>query len=155
LAERVAHESAWRRVVAAYPRVYVLEELAPLRDGHASLQDAGRSALVQLAVDKSERLGHSGDAPSLGSVRGEFPSIHPGDILVALVPLVGVRLYVHGLGLVGAYPSSRESTYALLTLNSCIKVRLDLQADKSPVVVKGPLFPRVVNPRYRIRGTNV
>jgi hypothetical protein len=41
----------------------------------------------------------------------------------------------------------------LLTVNSCIKVRLDLQADKSPVVVKGPIFPRVVNPRYRIRGT--
>jgi hypothetical protein len=41
----------------------------------------------------------------------------------------------------------------VLTVNSCIKVRLDLQADKSPVVVKGPFFPRVVNPRYRIRGT--
>jgi hypothetical protein len=44
---------------------------------------------------------------------------------------------------------------ALLTVNSCIKVRLDLQADKSPIVVKGPFFSRVVNPRYRIRGTNV
>jgi hypothetical protein len=44
---------------------------------------------------------------------------------------------------------------AVLTVNSCNKVRLDLQADKSPVVVKGPFFPRVVNPRYRIRGTNV
>jgi hypothetical protein len=43
----------------------------------------------------------------------------------------------------------------LLMVNSCIKVHLDLQADKSPVVVKGPFFPRVVNPRYRIRGTNV
>jgi hypothetical protein len=42
---------------------------------------------------------------------------------------------------------------SVLTVNSCIKVRLDLQADKSPVVVKGPFFPRVVNPRYRIRGT--
>jgi hypothetical protein len=31
----------------------------------------------------------------------------------------------------------------------------DSQAYKSPVVVKGPFFPRVVNPRYRIRGTNV
>jgi hypothetical protein len=41
----------------------------------------------------------------------------------------------------------------VLTVNSCIKVRLDLQADKSPVVVKGPFFSRVVNPRYRIRGT--
>jgi hypothetical protein len=43
--------------------------------------------------------------------------------------------------------------YGLLMVNSCIKVRLDLQADKSSVVVKGPFFPRVVNPRYRIRGT--
>jgi hypothetical protein len=25
------------------------------------------------------------------------------------------------------------------------------QADKSPVVVKGPFFPKVVNPTYRIR----
>jgi hypothetical protein len=32
----------------------------------------------------------------------------------------------------------------MLTVNSCIKVCLDLQADKSPVVVKGPFFPRVV-----------
>jgi ribonuclease D len=47
LAERVAHESAWHRVVAAYSRVYVLEELAPLRDGHAALQDSQRGALVQ------------------------------------------------------------------------------------------------------------
>jgi hypothetical protein len=31
----------------------------------------------------------------------------------------------------------------------------DLQADKSLVVVKGPFFPRVVNPGYRILGTNV
>jgi hypothetical protein len=45
--------------------------------------------------------------------------------------------------------------YLVLTVNSCFKVRLDFQADKSPVVVKGPFFPRVVNPRYRIRGTNV
>jgi hypothetical protein len=46
-------------------------------------------------------------------------------------------------------------TGPLLTVNSYIKFRLDLQADKSPVVVKGPFFPRVVNLRYRIRGTNV
>jgi hypothetical protein len=42
---------------------------------------------------------------------------------------------------------------SMLTVNSCIKVLMDLQVDKSPVVVKGPFFPRVVNPRYRIRGT--
>jgi hypothetical protein len=41
-------------VVTAHARVYIPEELAPLRDGHASLQDVGRSTLVQLAVDESE-----------------------------------------------------------------------------------------------------
>jgi hypothetical protein len=41
----------------------------------------------------------------------------------------------------------------LLTVDYRIKVHMDLQADKSPVIVKGPFFPRVVNPRYRIRGT--
>jgi hypothetical protein len=41
----------------------------------------------------------------------------------------------------------------LLTVYIRIKLHMDLQADKSPVVVKGPFFPRVVNPRYRIRGT--
>jgi hypothetical protein len=49
----------------------------------------------------------------------------------------------------------RGGYLSLLTVNSCIKVRLDFRADKSPVVVKGPFFPRVVNPRYRIRGTIV
>jgi hypothetical protein len=44
---------------------------------------------------------------------------------------------------------------ALLTVYNRIKLQVDLQADKSPVVVKGPFFPRVVKPRYRIRGTNV
>jgi hypothetical protein len=60
-------------------------------------------------------------------------------------------------GVYGNHASSRtlvsQAFQRVLTVNSCIKVRLDLQADKSPVVVKGPFFPRVVNPRYRIRGT--
>jgi hypothetical protein len=47
----------------------------------------------------------------------------------------------------------RDPSGSVLTVNSCIKVHLDLQTHKSPVVVKGPFFPRVVNPRYRIRGT--
>jgi hypothetical protein len=41
-------------MVAAHARVYVPEELTPLGDGHASLQDAGGGALVQLAVDEGE-----------------------------------------------------------------------------------------------------
>jgi hypothetical protein len=54
LAERVAHEGVWCRVVAAYARVDVSKELAPLRDRYASLQDARGGALVQLAVDEGE-----------------------------------------------------------------------------------------------------
>jgi hypothetical protein len=41
-------------MVAAYARVNVSKELAPLRDGYASLQDARRGALVQLAIDEGE-----------------------------------------------------------------------------------------------------
>jgi hypothetical protein len=48
-----------------------------------------------------------------------------------------------------------EKTHSttLLTVYIRIKLHMDLQADKAPVVVKGPFFPRVVNPRYQIRGT--
>jgi hypothetical protein len=51
------------------------------------------------------------------------------------------------------FPGNGARKRGLLTVNSCIKVHMDLQPDKSPVVVKGPFFPLVVNPRYRIRGT--
>jgi hypothetical protein len=91
-------------MVATDARVNILEELAPLGDGHASLQDAGGGALVQLAVDEGERFGHPGDAPGLGSVRGEFPSTHPGDVFVTPVHPAGGRLDVHDLGLAGAVP---------------------------------------------------
>jgi hypothetical protein len=40
LVEHVAHEGARCHVVTAYARVDVSKELAPLRDGNASLQDA-------------------------------------------------------------------------------------------------------------------
>jgi hypothetical protein len=54
LAERVAYEGAWHRVVAAYARVDVPKELAPLKDRYASLQDALCGVLVQLAIDEGE-----------------------------------------------------------------------------------------------------
>jgi hypothetical protein len=41
-------------MMAAHARMYIPEELAHLREGHASLQDAERGALVQLAVNESE-----------------------------------------------------------------------------------------------------
>jgi hypothetical protein len=40
LAECVAHEGARRRVVAAHALVKFSKELAPLGDGHTSLQDS-------------------------------------------------------------------------------------------------------------------
>jgi hypothetical protein len=51
-------------------------------------------------------------------------------------------------------PTFQEHRFirCLLTVDYRIKVHLDLQEDKSLIVVKGPFFPRV-NPRYRIRGT--
>jgi hypothetical protein len=54
LEERIAHEGAGCCMVATHTHMYIPEELAPLRDGHASLQDAGGGALVQLAVDESK-----------------------------------------------------------------------------------------------------
>jgi hypothetical protein len=40
LAERIAHEGVQHRVVATHAHMDVSEELAPLRDGYALLQDA-------------------------------------------------------------------------------------------------------------------
>jgi hypothetical protein len=45
------------------------------------------------------------------------------------------------------FPGNSARTRGLLTVDYHIKLHMDLQADKSPVVVKGPFFPRVVNPR--------
>jgi hypothetical protein len=39
----------------------------------------------------------------------------------------------------------------LLTVYIRVKLQVDLQADKSYIVVKGPFFPSLMNPRYRIR----
>jgi hypothetical protein len=122
LAERVAHKGARRCVVAAHARVDVPKELAPLRDGYASLQDAGRGALVQLAVDESERLGHPGDASSLGSVRGDLPSIHPGDVLVAPIPLIGGWLRILARGaLCCAALAGRGATRVVVVSCMCFR----------------------------------
>jgi hypothetical protein len=51
------------------------------------------------------------------------------------------------------FPDNGARKRGLLMVYIHVKVQVDLQADKSPVVVKGPFFPRVVNPRYRIRET--
>jgi hypothetical protein len=50
-------------------------------------------------------------------------------------------------------PAKNPGAAWVLTVYNRIEVHMDLQADKSPVVDKGPFFPQVVNPRYRICGT--
>jgi hypothetical protein len=57
LAEHIANEGTRRLMMAADPGVDVLQELAPLGDGHAPLQDAGGGALVQFAVDEGKGSG--------------------------------------------------------------------------------------------------
>jgi hypothetical protein len=52
----------------------------------------------------------------------------------------------------GCLPLREKAAHVLMAYIR-IKFHMNLQADKSPVVGKGPFFPRVVNPRYRIRGT--
>jgi hypothetical protein len=104
LAESIANEGTRCGVMAKDPSVDVPQEIAPLGDGHAPLQDAGGGALVQLAVSEGKGLGHPGDAPGRGPVRGEFPSSHPGDILVAPVSLDRGWLDVHHISPVGAVP---------------------------------------------------
>jgi hypothetical protein len=49
-------------------------------NGDAPLQDAGCGALVQLAVDYGEQLGHPSDAPGFRPVWGKFPSIYPSEV---------------------------------------------------------------------------
>jgi hypothetical protein len=55
--------------------------------------------------------------------------------------------------LIACSPAMAPEKGGLLMVDYHTKVHMDLQADKSPIVVKGPFFPQVVNPRYRIRGT--
>jgi hypothetical protein len=56
LAESIANEGTRRGVMATDPGVDVSQELTPLGNGHAPLQDAGGGALVQLAVDEGKGL---------------------------------------------------------------------------------------------------
>jgi hypothetical protein len=99
-------------VAAAYTRVNVSKELAPLRDGHSSLQDARRGALVQLAVDEDERLGHPGDASGLRSIRGSSPRSIQAMYLSRQSFVPGTDSVSMASASSAPYPSSRESTYA-------------------------------------------
>jgi hypothetical protein len=60
-----------------------------------------------------------------------------------------------GDGVLGVERAEAVQVQGLLTVNSCIKVRLDLQADKSPVVVKGPFFPSSGEPKVSNPWNNV
>ena len=70
LSKRVTHEGARRGVMTAGASVDVTDQLLALGDGDVSLQNARRTALVQLIVDQDEGLGLPGDAPCLSAVQG-------------------------------------------------------------------------------------
>ena len=70
LSERVAHEGAWRRMMATNYGMDVSKQLPTLGDRDASLQDPRGAALVELSVDHDERFGSPGDTPRLSAVRG-------------------------------------------------------------------------------------
>jgi hypothetical protein len=70
----------------------------------------------------------------------------PAWLAVACAPLCHAPLFSAPLPTLGAVEQIRR--WPLLTVYNRIKLQVDLQADKSPVVVKGPFFSRVVNPRY-------
>ena len=57
LLERIAHEGAWRRMMATDSSVDVSKQLPALEDRDASLQDPRGAALVELSVNHDERLG--------------------------------------------------------------------------------------------------
>jgi hypothetical protein len=95
-----------------------------------------------LHLDELTEINRELALESQREIRTETFELHQSRLKLHLCPMARLPTPVE----------TKEVREALLTVNSCIKVRLDLQADKSPVVVKGPLFPRGVNPRYRIRG---
>ena len=68
--EHIAHEGAWRHMMATNSGVDVSKQLPALGDRDASLQDSRGTAPVELSVDHDERLGSPGDASRLSAIRG-------------------------------------------------------------------------------------
>jgi hypothetical protein len=89
-------------MVATNAHMDVLDKLATVGDGDAPLQDARHGALVQLAVDCSERSGHPGDASGFGPIREKFLSINSSEVFGPPILCMGG----------GSVSSSKESTNA-------------------------------------------
>jgi hypothetical protein len=72
LPESIPDKGSRRCVMAASPRVYLLQEFLTFGDGDASLEDARGAAVVELLLiaQQDERLGASRYPPGLGSVEG-------------------------------------------------------------------------------------
>ena len=69
LSEHVAHEGAWRRMMATNSGVDVSKQLPALGGRDASLLDPRGAAIVELSVDQDETLGSPGDASRLSAIR--------------------------------------------------------------------------------------
>jgi hypothetical protein len=77
LSEGDSNKGSRRCVMAASPRVYLLQELLAFGDGNASLEDARGAAVVELlpVSQQDERLGAPRQPPSFGLVEGQLPSV--------------------------------------------------------------------------------
>jgi hypothetical protein len=123
-----------------------------LIDGGSGLNVLFTKTLKKMKLDITHMLTKS-TSPFYGIVPGN-PAIPLGSVVLP-VTFGESRENYHTEYIKFEVADFKTSYHAILVLmvNSSIKVHMDLQADISPVVVKGPFFPRVVNPRYRIRGT--
>jgi hypothetical protein len=105
------------------------------------LQNSLHSALETIVEESSASATTCGAAPVEYPPNMMFYAEYPGGTLTPTLSS-------------GNHSShTNKVSSCMLTVDYRIKVHMDLQADKSPIVVKGPFFPRVVDPRYRIRGT--
>jgi hypothetical protein len=126
---------------------YFASAVCPGASAHRAARHAARRRLLRLAQARRRLLHLRHTSGCLGTSRGSScrsPS--------ATSPTSRVRVPRHVARLVSPLAvdyfasatrpgASARRAARLLTVNSCIKVRLDLQVDKSPVVVKGPFFP--------------
>jgi hypothetical protein len=99
-------------MVAAYARMYIPEELAPLGDRHASLQDADAAHLYSSSSTRVKDLAILAMRLASDRFEGSSPRSIQAIYLSRQSALLGAGSTSMASALSAPYPSSRESTYA-------------------------------------------
>ena len=76
-------------MVTVDPIVDIAQQMLPLFDGDAALQDPGVASLVEFALNKDKRIGVTCEPPSLRLVRRQR---HAEKVVEVRHPLVGRRV---------------------------------------------------------------